>query len=57
MKSEVKKDFSLSSVNETITPKKDHVIKHNEFYYDLKKGVTTEVNKLFIETLKTEKVI
>ena len=47
----------LSSVTETVTPKKDHVIHQNEFHYVLKKGEPIKVNKRFIEALKTEKVI
>lgn len=40
-----------------IHPLKDHVIKHNEFYYDIVKGVSMDVDKRFLEVLKTEKVI
>jgi hypothetical protein len=58
MKAEKEKtDFNLNSVNERIMPLKDFVIKHNDFHYDLKKGVPAEVNKMFIQNLKTEKVI
>lgn len=52
-----KKDFNMDSTSERIVPLKDHVIKQNKFYYDLKKGEPIYVNKLFIQTLKTEKVI
>ena len=37
--------------------KKDHVIKHNEFYYEIKKGDIVKVDKIFLQVLKTEKVI
>jgi len=40
-----------------ITPKKDHIIKQNSFYYELKKGVTTSVDTRFEQVLKTESVI
>ncbi len=41
----------------TIIPLRDHVIKHNEFYYDIKKGKMIDVDKRFLEVLQTEKVI
>lgn len=40
-----------------ITPLKDHVIRHNEFHYDLKKGEKSLVDKKFLDALKAEKVI
>lgn len=40
-----------------IKPLRDHVIKHNEFFYDLKKGEEIEVDIRFKQTLKTEKVM
>ena len=40
-----------------INPLKDHDIKQNAFYYDLKKGVSCEVAEHFIAALKSEKVI
>lgn len=52
-----KKDFNLDSTEERIIPKRDHVIKHNSFFYDLKEGEPIYVNKLFLAGLKTEKVI
>lgn len=51
------KDFNFDSTSEKVIPLKDHVIKHNDFYYELKKGFAIYVNKIFIQTLKTEKVI
>lgn len=52
-KEENKKESSIV----TILPMKDHVIAQNEFYYDLKKDVMIDIDKRFIEVLKTEKVI
>ena len=40
-----------------IKPKLDFIIKMNQFYYELKKGKKIEVNNIFLENLKTEKVI
>lgn len=41
----------------SILPLKDHVIKQNEFYYEIKKDEMIEVDKRFLEVLQTEKVI
>ncbi len=41
----------------SIVPLKDHVIKQNYYFYDLKKGEEIQVADVFIETLKTENVI
>jgi hypothetical protein len=41
----------------TVVPLKDHVVKQNEFYYELKKGVMVDIDKRFLEVLLTEKVI
>lgn len=40
-----------------IKPLKDHVICHNEYYIEIKKGESCEVPALFKDNLKTEKVI
>lgn len=52
-KEEIKKESSIV----TILPLKDHIIAQNEFYYDLKKDVMIDIDKRFLEVLKTEKVI
>ncbi len=41
----------------TVVPLKDHVIKQNDFYYEIKKGVMIDIDKSFLEVLLTEKVI
>lgn len=41
----------------TIVPRRDHVVKQNMFFYNLKKGVSTQVAEQFLAVLKTEKVI
>lgn len=40
-----------------VIPLKDHTIKHNAYFYDLKKGKPAKVAELFLAALKTEKVI
>ncbi len=50
---EAKKKVELVKVK----PLKDFVIHTHEFHYDLKKGEELEVNKIFLQNLKTEKVI
>ena len=40
-----------------IKPLKDFVIHMNDFHYEIKKGVELEVHKMFLQNLKTEKVI
>ena len=40
-----------------VDPLKDHVIKHNAYFYELKKGKTAKVAEIFLAALKTEKVI
>jgi len=40
-----------------IKPLKDHIIAHNEFFYDIKKGEEIEIDERFKVTLKTEKVM
>lgn len=55
--SDSKIDLDFSCTGEIVTPLRDHVIKQNAFYYELKKGEPIRINKLFIQTLKTEKVI
>lgn len=53
-----KKDKEVSSTKSNeITPKKDHVIIHNDTRIELKKGVPCEVPKKYIPTLEAEKVI
>lgn len=50
------KDEKAKKVSKLIA-KKDHVIKHNEHYIEIKKGDEVKVPEKFIETLKTENVI
>jgi hypothetical protein len=45
------------SVLVEIKPLKDHVIVFNEYRYEIRKGEKIEVHKMFLATLKTEKVI
>lgn len=40
-----------------VKPLRDHVLKQNDYFYDLKKGKTVKVAKHFIPALKAEKVI
>ena len=40
-----------------IKPLKDFIIHMNEFHYELKKGESMEVHKMFLPNLKTEKII
>ena len=40
-----------------IKPLRDFKFRFNEFEYDLKKGEKSEVHKMFLQNLKTEKVI
>ena len=49
----VEKKMELKKVK----PLKDFVIKHNAYYFELKKGESIEVPEIFIQNLKTEKVI
>lgn len=51
------KKVEVSKPANVIVPLKDFVIKHNEFFYELKKGQEIEVDKKFLPNLKTEKVI
>ena len=51
------KPVEKKSELEEIKPLKDFVIKHNEFYYEIKKGEAIKVHKKFLPNLKTEKVI
>lgn len=57
MKNENEKKDETSTKLVKVTPKKDHVIAHNEYFYDLKEGVTSEVHPMFIPNLKTENVL
>lgn len=41
----------------SIIPLRDFEFRHNKFYYDMKKGKKIDVDKMFLENLKTEKVI
>jgi len=41
----------------TIVPRRNHVIKQNHFFYNIKKGESIQVAEQFIAALKTEKVI
>jgi hypothetical protein len=54
---EFKKEPKKESKSVSIIPLKDHIICHNEFYYDLKEGVEIEIDKKFLEVLLSEKVI
>jgi len=56
MEKEVKELFKKKPKTIKILPLRDHVIKHNEFYYEIKKGEEIEIDIRFKETLKTEKV-
>lgn len=40
-----------------ITPLRDHEIHFNKIHHDIKKGVKIKVEKIFLQNLKTEKVI
>jgi hypothetical protein len=51
------KEKSLSMEMKKIKPLKDFVIHMNEYHYELKKGESIEVPSIFVENLKTEKVI
>ena len=50
---EVKVESELVKVK----PLKDFKIRFNEFSYELKKGESIEVHKMFLPNLKTEKII
>lgn len=52
-KEEVKTEKKLKKIK----PLKDFVIKMNEFNYIIKKGEEIEVDRMFLQNLKTEKVI
>lgn len=51
-----KKPFKKSKMQK-IMPLRDHIVKCNEHFYDIKKGQEIEVHSMFLEVLKTEKVI
>jgi len=55
-KPKVKKGKKESDLIE-IKPLRDFEFSFNEFHYNLKKGEITEVHKMFLPNLKTEKVI
>lgn len=60
MENETKREIekpAKKSVLVEIKPLKDHVILFNEYKYEIKKGEKIEVHKMFLSTLKTEKVI
>ena len=58
MKEEEKKEpVKKKSVLVKIKPLKDFVIHTHEFHYELEKGKELEVHKMFLQNLKTEKVI
>jgi len=40
-----------------VIPSRDFVISHNGYYIELKEGVPCEVPPMFLENLKTEKII
>lgn len=40
-----------------VTPKKDFVLHFNDVHIELKKGESVEVPTMFLQNLKTEKVI
>jgi hypothetical protein len=52
---EIKPKVELKEIE--IVPLKDHVIKQNNFYYELKKGEKIKVDKKFLATLLIEKII
>lgn len=54
-----KKEINAEKFNELkeIMPLKDFVINFNGEKTELKKGVKAEVKKIFLQNLKTEKVI
>ena len=54
---ETKEKAESKKSTQKIMPLKDFVVKHNGFYYEIKKGEEIEVEKVFIPNLKTEKVI
>lgn len=53
MEEEKKKESKMIS----IIPLKNHVIKQNEFYYEIKKGEKIEIDRRFLQVLLTEKII
>lgn len=55
-KEEINKVVEPKAKTIKIKPLKDHVISHNEFYYEIKKGEEIEIDARFKQTLKTEKV-
>jgi len=56
VKTQVMKEKTLLSTVE-ILPLKDFVIKHNDFYVELKSGESIEIPVKFLQNLKTENVI
>lgn len=54
---EVEKKKVIDQKMVKIMPLKDHVVKQNKFYYEIKQGVEISVAEQFIAALKTEKVI
>ena len=50
---EVKADSKLVEIK----PLKDFLIVFNEYRYEIKKGEKIKVHKMFLQNLKTEKVI
>jgi hypothetical protein len=56
-KMEKTKEVKKVSKIQKIKPLKDFVIKQNDFYYEIKKGESIEIDKRFLPNLKTEKVI
>ena len=53
LQEEVKSKSDLKKIK----PLKDFVIHTHEYHYELKKGEELEVHKMFLQNLKTEKVI
>lgn len=51
------KEVQTKSNKVEIKPLKDFAFMHNGHFYDLKKGKSTEVDKIFLPNLKTENVI
>ena len=53
----MEKEEKVKSNTISIIPLHDHVISHNEFYYELKKDEMIEIDKRFLPTLIAEKLI
>lgn len=51
------KEVEAKSELKRIRPLKDFTIRFNEYSYDLKKDEAIEVHEMFLQNLKTEKVI